>query len=218
MTESVLMNIKERTRSETIFKILTFGLPVAAVIAACVISLLSKVTIPVEHPMILVLASVLILVPSKLINIKTLQKITAFYLFGVAVNLLSAQYFSLAFLSLNIKVSCTSIPLLLCAAGYFMRKSGTNNTADDSEKTDIIIAWLLALAVVVVHAIFLSLTVYNFYGYGYERNLSTTGNIILYLLLFIVLWPILGNLRFRQVTGLIMTIFYTVSMLINRQL
>jgi hypothetical protein len=56
----------------------------------------------------------------------------------------------------------------------------------------------------------------KFYGYGYERNLSTVGNLMLYLLLFILLWEKLGNLRFRRSAGLVLALFYLTSIFMNK--
>lgn len=213
MTESDSIILKERTKSATVLHILTLILPLIAVIASCCIILLSKITIPIENPAVLILASVFALLPLKTKNLSILQQITIFYLISITVNQLSAQYFSIGILPLDISFS--SVPLLLCAAGYFIGKFDSVSPNNNS-KTEISNAWLLAIVIIIAHMIFLSVVIYNYYGYGYERNLSTAGNIFLYMLLFIVLRARLSSLFFRQTTGLILLIFYTSLMFINR--
>ena len=205
MTESVILTNSKSTKIQFVFKTLTFCLPILAVIVSCCIILCSKVTIPIENPAVLIIASVFVLLPLKTKNLSILQQITVFYLISITVNQLSEQYFSIGIMPLDISFS--SIPLLLCTAGYFIGKLNSASTTNNS-KTEIFNAWLLATGIIIAHMIFLSVTIYSYYSYGYERNLSTIGNMVLYLLLFIVLRVRLSGPVFRQATGLILIIFY----------
>lgn len=209
-------------RFESVANVLGFGLSFSAVVTACCIGFFTKMLIPVENPVILVLASFFVLVPFKLETLSTLQKIMCFYLFVVLVNQLSAQYFPISTPSADINVSYSIIPLLLCGLGYFAENGlghpaevNSNSTSRISKRANISHAWVLTLIIIFVHMVCLSLVLNKFYGYGYERNLSTAGNLALYLLLFILLWKKIGSLRFRQSMGLVLTLFYVASIFTN---
>ena len=209
MTEQMIAACRKRRRKESVVRVFGFYLPILAVIVACCISFLSKMPIPIENPIILLLASLFILVPFKSkLSIKTLQKIIGFYLFAVLVNESSSQYFRNHFLPLDIDVSCSTVILSLCAMGFLVGRVKSTGAPRSSERTYILYSWLLVMVIIVVHMILLSLMLKNFYGYGCERNLSVLGNLCLYFLLFIFLWEKLDKLRFRQGIGLILAVFY----------
>jgi hypothetical protein len=142
----------------------------------------------------------------------TLQKIICFYLFCVVVNQISAQHFPISISSANINVSCNIVPLLLCGLGYLT----TIATQQTVKRINISPVWITALAIIIIHIIFLSVILNKFYGYGYERNLSTVGNLMLYLLLFVLLWEKLGSHRFRRSMGLVLALFYLVAIFMNK--
>ena len=216
MTELLTASCRKQQGIGPMVKVFGFCLPVIAIILACCLSFFSHMPISIEQPAILMLGSRLILVPFRSEAATTLQKIIGFYLIGVPVNELSSQYFSLSFLSVDISVSYSTTVLLLCVIAYFLGRASSTNTLRDVGGTNIVLAWVLALAVIVVHIVLLTGILNEFYGYGYERNLSVLGNLALYFLLFIVLWKRLGGLRFRQCAGLILAIFYLAVVLANR--
>ena len=207
MTEQDITIYHRGWRLESIANVLGFGLSLLAVVAACCICFFTKTVIPIENPAILVLASLFIIVPFKPKTISTLQKIICFYLFGVIINQISAQYFPVSIFSVNINVSYNIVPLLLCGLGYLT----TITMQQTVKRENISHAWITALVIITVHIIFLSLILNKFYGYGYERNLSTAGNLMLYLLLFVLIWEKLGNHRFRRSMGLVLALFYLIS-------
>lgn len=149
-------------------------------------------------------------------SLTTLQKIICFYLFSVIISQISAQYFPVSISFASIDISYSIVPLVLCASGYFAGKVNTKSIRRIIESKNIFYVWIIALAIIIVHIIFLSLVLNKFYGYGYERNLSTVGNLMLYLLLFILLWEKLGNLRFRRSVGLVLALFYLTSIFMNK--
>ena len=212
MTEQSATICHRGWRLESIANVLGFGLSLSAVVAACCIGFFTKMTIPVENPVIMVLASFFMLVPFKPEKISTLQKIICFYLFSVIVNQISAQYFPTSIFSANIDISYSIIPLLLCGLGYLT----TITIQQTVKRENISHAWITALIIIIVHIIFLSVILNKFYGYGYERNLSTVGNLMLYLLLFVLLWEKLSSLRFRQSMALVLALFYLVAIFMNK--
>ena len=216
MTEQTVTVCHRVQRFESAANTLGFGLSFSAVIAACCIGFFTKRVIPIENPSILVLASFLIILPFKLEKLTTLQKIICFYLFSILINQLSAQYFPISISSADINVSYSILPLMLCGLGYFAGKVSPKNISQAAEETNLIYGWGVALVIITVHIVFLSLVLNKFYGYGYELNLSTAGNLALYLLLFILLWEKLSNLRFRRSMGMVLALFYLTSIFMNK--
>lgn len=207
MTEQDITICYNGHRFESVANILGAGLSFSAVIAACCICFFTRMTIPVENPVILMLASFFVMVPLKSETLTTLQKIICFYLFSVIVNQISAHYFPVSISSANFNVSYSIVPLILCGLGYLT----TITKQQTIKRSNIFRAWITALVIIIVHIIFLSLILNKFYGYGYERNLSVTGNLMLYLLLFILLWDKLDSLRFRMSMGMVLALFYLTS-------
>jgi hypothetical protein len=208
MIEEVTAPYQKRQGAEFVVKIFEFCLPLSAVIVAFYICLLSKVPIPIERPAVLALASFCVLLPLKSKSLRTLQKLTAFYLVSVPVNELALQYSRTSLLSVNISLSYTTVILSLCAMGYVVGKLNPANTLRGAGRTNILYGWVLAFGIIIIHMVLLTFILNEFYGYGYERNLSVLGNLCLYFLLFILLWAKLDQIRFRQAAGLIVAIFY----------
>lgn len=216
MTEQSAIICRDKYRIESVAKVIGFGLSFSAVVAACCIGFFTEAVIPVENPTILVLASFLILVPFKSEALSSLQMMMCFYLFSILVNQISGQYFPFPISFGKIDISYSIIPLLLCGLGYLTSKVNSTNVHQFIEGKNMFYAWIVTFTIITVHIILLSLILRKFYGYGYERNLSTAGNLMLYLLLFILLWKRLGNLRFRRSMGLVLASFYLISIFMNK--
>ncbi|HUW19753.1 MAG TPA: hypothetical protein VMW16_10675 [Sedimentisphaerales bacterium] len=216
MNEDFGASCQERQRTRSVAAPVSFGLTLSAVIVGCCISFLLTLKIPIERPVMLVLASLFLLLPLKAATFATLQKIVAFYLISVPVNELSSQYFQISFLPVDVSVSYTTAVLLLCALGYLVGKINTTNATQDYSSANILSGWVVALVIVTIHMALLSLILNKFYGYGYERNLGVLGNLFLYFLLFVLMWENLGGLRFRQCTGLVLAVFYFATLFVNK--
>jgi hypothetical protein len=184
---------------------------VIAIILACGLNFLLKTPIPVKRPGVLLLGALFILLPFRAEPPNILQKIVAFYLISIPVNELASQYYTLAFPSIDVDVSYSSVILLLCTIGYVVagRKSSRLPNAEIPSPLN---SWILALVVIIVHMVLLGLALEMFYGYGYEHDLNVLGNLALYFLLFIVLWRPLGLLYFRRRASLILALFYLAVM------
>jgi hypothetical protein len=172
--------------------------------------------IPVENAVILLAASLFMLAPLGSERLKMLQKITGFYLVSVCLNELASRHFRAFFLPAGMSVSYTAVVLLLCAIGCLVDRIYSPGRLRDLESRNILYGWLLVLAIAVVHILVLAPLLNKFYGYGYERDLSVLGNVCLYFLLFIFLWAKLGEIRFRQITGLVLALTCFGIILINR--
>jgi len=216
MTEQVMTSGRKLLRIESVIKVFEFSLPLTAVILACCVGIYTQRPIPIAKPVILLLGSLFTLVSLKSETSTTLQKIIGIYLSSVVINQLSSQYFSFSFLRIDLSVSYGVVILLLCAIGYILGRLNSTNKLQSVEWPNITYDWVFALTIIVVHMLLLSLILSRFYGYGYERNLSVLGNLCLYFLLFIVLWEKFSLLRFRQIIGLILTLFNLAMIIVNR--
>lgn len=216
MIEPVITNGRKLLRIESFIKAFEICLPLVAITLACCIGIYTQMTIPIKKPVILLLGSLFILVPFKSETPGELQTIIGIYLSSVIVNQLSLQYFSFSFLVIDLSISYSVVILLLCTIGYILGRLNTTNTLQSAGRPNITYGWVFALTIIVVHMLFLGIILSMFYGYGYERNLSVLGNLCLYFLLFIVLWDKYSLLRFRQIIGLILSLFYSVMIIVNR--
>jgi hypothetical protein len=214
VTEQIATDSVNRQATDALTNVLGYSFSLAGVVVACAICFLSGTPVPIERPLILLLASLFILVPSKSQVTNALRKITAFYLLAVPINELASQNFHVPLLS-GVTVSYSAVVLLLCAAGFLLGRTNSQNDRFAPEKSELLPGWALAMATIVGHMVVLTLLLSRFYGYGDEYNLSVLGNLCLYLLVFIVIWEKLANLRFRQALGLVLAAFYCLKMSVN---
>lgn len=214
MTEQIATESVNRQTTDTLVNVLGYSFSLAGVLIACGICFLSATPVPIERPLILLLASLFILVPFKSHVTNTVQKITAFYLLAVPINELASQNFSVPLLS-GVTVSYSAVVLLLCAAGFLLGRINSQNHRFGRDKNELLPGWALAMGIIVVHMALLAVLLGKFYGYGYENNLTVLGNLCLYLLLFIFILEKLANLHFRQALGLVMAAFYCLKIFAN---
>jgi hypothetical protein len=214
MTEQIATGSVNRQATDALTNVLGYSFPLAGVVVACAICFLSGTPVPIERPLILLLASLFILVPSKSQVTNTLRKITAFYLLAVPINELASQNFHVPLVS-GVTVSYSAVVLLLCAAGFLLGRINSQKDRLGRGRKELLPGWVLAMGVMVVHMALLAVLLSRFYGYGYEHNLSVSGNLCLYLLLFIFIWEKLANLRFSQALGLILAAFYCLKIFVN---
>lgn len=208
MNEAIAVGGPRQQSPQFMITLFGFCLSALAVIVACSISFFSKTGIQVANPCVLLLGSLFMLVPPKSGFLSQLQQIIGLYIICVPVNLSTEHSFQICPFSYDLSVSSTAVILLLCVAGYLVGRVRSANGPNSLAKPDILRGWLLALSVVVLHAVILRLILGRFYGYGCERTLSALGTLCLYFLLFIVLWPKLESTRFRQGMGLILGLYY----------
>lgn len=207
MTDLSVENQIASQRKDMMLGIVVNSLPVIGIIATCYIVFLSQ-PIPVKTPWILFSAALLTLIPIRLLLLETLQMILGFYLVCVLVNQLSAQYFQCPILGIGISYS--TMPLALCILAYLVSKGYSGKTEQNPHSKAIIRSWILVLAVLFVHMLFLYPILNRFYGYGYGRDFHVIGNGCLYFLLFITLWSWLDRLRNRQIAGLLLSVFFLI--------
>jgi hypothetical protein len=211
MTQQIATDSVNRQTTDALTNVLGYSFSLAGVIVACGICFLSGTPVPIERPLILLLASLFILVPFESEMAGTLQKITAFYLLAVPINELASQNFPVPLLS-GVTVSYSAVVLLLCAAGFLLGRINSQNHQFGRDKNELLPGWALAMGIIVGHMVVLTVLLSTFYGYGHEHNLSVLGSLCLYLLVFIFICEKLADLRFRQALGLVMAAFYCLKM------
>jgi hypothetical protein len=214
MTEQIATDSVNRHATDALRNILAYSFSLAGVMVACGICFLSGTPLPIERPLILLLASLFILAPFESEVAGTLQKITAFYLLAVPINELASQNFPVPLLS-DVTVSYSAIVLLLCAAGFLLGRINSQNDRFGRDRKGLLPGWALAMGIIIGHMVVLTVLLSRFYGYGYEHNLTVLGSLCLYLLLFIFIWEKLADLRFRQALGLVMAAFYCLKIFAN---
>jgi hypothetical protein len=181
------------------------GLPVLAVATACVGTMRVGVPIAIEKPSLLIVASILIVVPSRRERIRALQGVMALYLICIPMNEIHLRYFSV--LGPGIRASCSAVPLTLLAVAYLADWS----LRPDAEKpwtSGFRDAWLLAGGIILAHMAVLGLLLHRFYGYGYEQDLRVLGSLALYFLIFLTSRRPLSRPYVRQAIGLILVVFF----------
>jgi hypothetical protein len=211
MTEQIATESVNRHTTDTLAGVLGYSFSLAGVMVACAICFLFGTPVPIERPLILLLASLFILLHFKTELAGTLQKITAFYLLAVPINELASQNFPVPLLS-GVTVSYSAVVLLLCAAGFLLGRINSQNDRFGRGKKGLLPGWVLAMGIIVGHMVVLTVLLSRFYGYGHEYNLSVLGSLCLYLLVFIFIWERLADLRFRQALGLVLAAFYCFKM------
>ncbi len=197
--------------------IVGFILQLSAVILAGFIDLFPDRPIPITNPEILAAGAFFILLPFKSNpSIETLQKLTGLYLVAVLVNQTSSQYFEVSLLSADFSMSYSVVILSLCAAGFFIGRKKLSDRFGITAGDNILIGWLVAFVILIVHMILLTVMLKEFYGFGYEHSLGVAGKICLYLFLFILLWERLAGIRFQQIIGTVSAVFYFVVIVNTR--
>lgn len=185
------------------------GLPVLAVAAACVGTMRVGVPIAIEKPSVLIVASILIVVPSRRERIRALQGVMALYLICIPMNEVHLRYFSILGLSPGIRASCSAVPLSLLAAGHLADRL-LRHGGERPLTSGLRAAWLLAGGIIMAHMAVLGLLLHRFYGYGYEQDLRVLGSLALYFLVFLTCRRPLSRPYVRQAIGLILVAFFAV--------
>ena len=181
------------------------GLPALAVAVACVGTLRVGVPLAIEEPGVLLVASILIVIPSRRERIRALQGVMALYLICIPMNEIHLRYFSI--LGPGIRASCSAVPLTLLAAAHLADRS-LRPGAERPWTSALCAAWLLAGGIILAHMAVLGLLLHRFYGYGYEQDLRVLGSLALYFLVFLTSRRPLSRPYVRQAIGLILVVFF----------
>ena len=208
-------------RSQTkivLLKAAEFTLQTTAVILAASLAFSAKMPIPITVPVIPLLAAIFVMLPFKSHSLTTLQKLTAFYLIAALLNQSASQNFQIQLGSIDLNVFFSAPILTLCSAAFLLGTMTSTPPPRNSHASSLNCAWLSALLLILAHMMLLGILLKEFYGYGYEQNLNVLGNLSLYFLFFVVLFRPLDNLRFRQITGLVLAISCLVTILMQWRL
>ena len=172
-------------------------------------------SVPVEHRSILLLASLFLIFRVRWTEVVIVQRIIGLYVIGVFVNQLSLKHLSLSFLESRLTISYGLIGAVLLCGGYLLNHPRQDNLDRSGQSVSINIGWVWAAVIICGHMFVLWFLLRRFYGYGYEHNAEILGNLSLSFLLFGFLWNQLGEARFRQLTGAILSVGSTVAFFTN---
>ena len=180
---------------------------ILSIIIACLVCLFSS-PFTIVNPLMLLFASAFILIPFRNQSLCILQQIICFYMIAVAINQLAPQYIELSMISSQIIVSKAAVFLLICSSGIIFDRMKEPELQQDPFRKVLIYSSCIGFLIISIHIILLYLLLRKFYWYGYEHNINVLGNIFLYLILFLLTWKKIGNIRQRQYVGLIFGAFF----------
>jgi hypothetical protein len=184
------------------------GLPVLGVVAACWLSFSSNMPVPIERPWLLALGALAAMLPFTSPRAQVLQGILVFYLMSIPMSELSTRYFTVTIAARPVGICYSFLVLCLCGIGYVAGRL-VSQPADLNRKWPTLVpVYALALAVIAAHMLGLSALLTHVYGYGFERDPSTLGQVSLYLLLLLLGWQSLCRARTRRILALGLALSY----------
>lgn len=162
--------------------------------------------IEIHLPWPLVCGALFLLLPFENERCVLLQWVCALYLLFLPVNQLSHEYIALF---KGVQIAATLPLLSLCVVGHFMVSCHGSLAVESAPSSGLFgVSCLLAVGLLALHMLLLGILTEKIYGYGWEGDFGVLGHGCLYLLLIGLLGPHLKTLRFRQVLGAILTLFY----------
>lgn len=197
-----------RTRRCVFSRSLPSGLILSGIAGACVLAWFSRVATPIERPILLAAAALVLLVPSRGQTPALLRKVVGIYLIAVPFNEIYSQYAVLPFGAGGLAISYSVGPFLLCGLGCLWLRFRQRHAEESPGWSPLLTAWLLALGLVVAHMIVLAILFHATYGYGYEDDFPVLAHLSLCFLLFLLLWRSLDRRALRLSAGLFLTAFY----------
>jgi hypothetical protein len=184
--------------------------PILAGLAACGLAMLRNLPIAIERPGVLIAAALLPLLPWRHRTPEILQKVVLLYLLCIPISEVHPQFFALPVCAWDVRVSYSTIPLAILAAGWLAQRRSWRQVNQEPLGVDFPAAWLIAGAILVIHMALLAPLLHRVYGYGYELDLSALGSFALYFLVFLAVWPQFERVRLRQTLALVLAVFYVV--------
>jgi hypothetical protein len=175
------------------------GLPVLGALVACWLSFSSNMPVPIERPWLLGLGALAAMLPFTSPRAEVLQGISVFYLMSIPVSELSTRYFTISIAARPVGICYSVLILCLCGIGYAAGRLIPQQTDVNQKWPMLVPAYALALAVIAVHMLGLSALLTQVYGYGFERDLNTLGQVSLYLLLLLLCRRSLGCAWARRI-------------------
>ncbi len=179
----------------------------------CIGSSIFAGSIPVENSVVLLVSSMFLVFRFRRAEVVMVQRIIGLYLIGVFVNQLSLEYVSLSLFGCNLTISYGLICGLIIFFGYLVNRPRNEVVKEQSSSVGIKSGLVLAFGIICGHMFVLWLLLNRYYGYGYERDAGVLGSLSLSIFLFVFLWRQLGELRFRQLIGMILTLSSIVVLL-----
>ena len=178
------------------------ALPVLGILAACWLSFSSDMPVTIERPWLLALGALAAMLPLTSPQAELLQSMLVFYLMSIPVSELCTRYFTTSVAARPIGICYSVVVLCLCGLGYVAGRLVPWPEDLNRQWPTLVPAYALALVVVAAHMLGLSALLIRIYGYGFERDVNTLGQISLYLLLLLFCWGSLGRAWTRRIMAM----------------
>jgi hypothetical protein len=191
----------------------SLAVSLSGLFVVCIGSSIFAGSIPVENSVVLLGSSLFLVFRFRRAEVVMVQRIIGLYLIGVCVNQLSLKYVSLSLFGCNLTISCGLICAVIIGFGYLVNRSGNDVVKERPSSVGINSGLILASGIICGHMFVLWLLLNKYYGYGYERDAGVLGSLSVSILLFAFLWRQLGEIRCRQLTGIILTLSSIVVLL-----
>ena len=134
-------------------------------------------------------------------------KMILFYMIGLFFNQLSGKFVHIPPFSVNLSLAAM-IPLAVSFMFSKFRKS--NRPAIGA--SDMLKSFGIVFAILIVHAMFLFVLLKKTYGYGYERGFAVLANMCMYIIVFVLSWEQLEEIRFRRFAAISFAAFFIFMM------
>ena len=184
----------------------SLSISLSGLFVVCIGSSIFAGSIPVENSVVLLGFSLFLVFRFRRAEVVMVQRIIGLCLIGICVNQLSLEYVSLSLFGCTLTISYGLICAVIIGIGYLVNRPGNEVVKEQSSSFGIKSGLILGSGIICGHMFVLWLLLNRYYGYGYERNAGILGSLSVIILLFAFLWKHLGESRFRQLIGVILTL------------
>ena len=184
----------------------SLAVSLSGLFVVCMGSSIFAGSIPVENSVVLPGYSLFLVFRFRRAEVIMVQRIIGLCVIGICVNQLSLEYVSLSHFGCNLTISYGLICAVIIGIGYLINRPGNEVVKEQASSVGIKSVLILASGIICGHMFVLWLLLNRYYGYGYERDAGVLGGLSVSILLFAFLWQQLGEPRFRQLIGMILTV------------
>jgi len=178
-------------------------LPLSGIVFCCAYNMFHRSTPPIQYPVILAFASLLLFIPAQSLPWIAFTKFIGFYLLSIPVSQITNHSFSMTLFekTWSVSYSLTVFLLLLLTNGFQQRKT-------THKPPDLFSSWTLLAVVLATQLGVLRFLLHSYYGYGYQADLTILGHLSLFFLLFLILRSTLNNPEICRLLGLVLFLYY----------
>jgi len=164
--------------------------------AALIVSMILMGTVPaiqIKRPWVLLVASLLGMLSIKRNSTFLLQRIILAYFICMFLSQLAMEKFVIFGNDIRFVIPKSLIPFLLYAACFVIHSMKVSIKVKLKRNFNWYLLWVLAISIILLHMIFLWIFLKSVYGFGYENNINTLNNVLLYCLCFIFTWDVIHD-------------------------